>query len=117
MNYLGKYYQDDNHGSVPFIAGYDALRFIFQDQMLKIGPEDIVNPNKDVVSKIKNHCKKLSDFFGYEKKPEESFLNNMGYQLMQMQMLDQSEQLFKLSTSFYPDRFNVHDSLGDLYVA
>jgi predicted alpha/beta superfamily hydrolase len=117
MNYQGKYYPDDDHGSVPFIAGYDALRFIFQNHRLTIGPSDVMNPNSDLSSKIKDHYQQLSEFYGYQKRPEESFLNTMGYQLMQMQMLDKSEDLFLLNTYFYPDRFNVYDSLGDLYVA
>jgi len=29
LRYCGKYYPDDTHMSVPFIAEYDALRFLF----------------------------------------------------------------------------------------
>jgi hypothetical protein len=29
LKYRGKYYPDDSHMSVPFIAEYDALRFLF----------------------------------------------------------------------------------------
>ncbi|WP_133273060.1 hypothetical protein [Hymenobacter radiodurans] len=29
LKYRGKYYQDDSHMSVPFIAEYEALRFLF----------------------------------------------------------------------------------------
>ncbi|MDF1698648.1 MAG: alpha/beta hydrolase-fold protein [Saprospiraceae bacterium] len=117
INYMGKYYANDDHGSVPFISGYDAIRFIFKSNRLKIGPEDIMTPGSDVANKIKNHYDQLSTFFGYEKKPAEDFLNKMGYQLMSMNLFDKSEELFKLNTTFYPDKFNVYDSLGDLYVA
>ena len=117
LNYLGKYYTNDDHVSVPFISGYDALRFIFKPHRLKIGPDDFMNPDSDVANKIKNHYNQLSNFFGYEKKPAEEFLNQMGYQLMSMNLFDKSEELFKLNISFYPDKFNVYDSLGDLYVA
>ena len=27
--FMGKYYEEDDHGSVPLIAEYDVLRFIF----------------------------------------------------------------------------------------
>ena len=117
FNYLGKYYPDDDHGSVPFIAGYDAIRFIFKSHKLNIGREDFMNPTIDLASKIENHYKQLGELFGYEKKPAEEYLNRMGYRFMRMQQFDRSEQLFKLNASYYPDKFNVYDSLGDLYVA
>lgn len=117
LNYLGKYYTDDDHSSVPFISGYDALRFIFKPHRLNIGLEDIMNPGSDVANKIQNHYKQLVTFFGYEKKPAEVFLNRLGYELMSMKLFDKSEEIFKLNTTYYPDKFNVYDSLGDLYVA
>jgi hypothetical protein len=31
LKYRGKYYKEDSHMSVPFIAEYEALHFIFGD--------------------------------------------------------------------------------------
>jgi predicted alpha/beta superfamily hydrolase len=115
--YQGKYYPDDDHGSVPFISGYDALRFIFSFHRLDLGPEDFMNPEVDLAGKIKNHYKQVSQSLGYEKKPAEEFINMIGYQFLQMKSFDRSERIFKLNVSYYPDQFNVYDSLGDLYQA
>jgi predicted alpha/beta superfamily hydrolase len=51
--YQGKYYPDDDHGSVPFISGYDALRFIFSFHRLDLGPEDFMNPEVDWQAKLR----------------------------------------------------------------
>ena len=117
LSYRGKYYPEDDHGSVPFIAGYDAMRYIFAAHRLKIGAEDVFTPTINVAKKIETHYRELSNVFGYEKKPAEDYLNNMGYQLMQMNLLDKAEDFFALNVTYYPDRFNVYDSLGDVYVA
>jgi predicted alpha/beta superfamily hydrolase len=112
-----KYYADDTHGSVPLISEYDALRFIFDFYQLKIEPQDYMNPQSDLVSKIENHYKKLSEYFGVEKLPEEGYINGMGYEFMRMKQYKKSEDFFKLNVSNYPESFNVYDSLGDLYAA
>ena len=41
----------------------------------------------------------------------------VGYQLLQMNMHKKSEEIFKLNIHFYPNSFNVYDSMGDLYLA
>ncbi len=117
FNYHGKYYPDDDHGSLPFIAGYDALRFIFKAHRIKLSPEDFMNPDSDLSDKIKRHYQQLSEAFGYEKKPAEDYLNMIGYQFMSMKRYDLSEKFFQLNILYYPKQFNVYDSLGDLYVA
>lgn len=117
LDYEGVYYAEDNHGSVPLITEYDAFRYIFKGHTLSLGPEDFMNPESDLAGKFKKHYQKLSDKFGYEKKPEEAFLNAIGYQFMQMNMHEKSEEIFKLNIHFYPNSFNVYDSIGDLYLA
>ncbi|NNF33966.1 MAG: tetratricopeptide repeat protein, partial [Saprospiraceae bacterium] len=96
---------------------YDAFRFIFDFYQLKLGPQDYMNPQSDLVSKIVNHYQKLSENFGVEKLPEEDYVNNMGYQFMSMKQFKKSEDFFNLNIVNYPESFNVYDSLGDLYVA
>jgi predicted alpha/beta superfamily hydrolase len=117
IKYAGKFYPKDSHGSVPLISEYDALRFFFPFYELKIGPQDVMDPKRDIVAKIKNHYLKVSEEFGYEVKPDESMLNEMGYQLMQMQMMEKAGDFFKLNTQYYPKSANVYDSLGDYYKA
>jgi predicted alpha/beta superfamily hydrolase len=117
LSYKGKFYENDDHGSVPLITEYDALRFIFDFYKLKLDMQDYLNPESDLVNKIVDHYKHLSKKFGREIKPEEAYVNGMGYQFMNMQQLNKSEQFFKLNVANYPESFNVYDSLGDFYAA
>ena len=117
LKYKGNYYEEDTHGSVPLIAEYDALRFIFDFYQLKLGIQDYLNPESDILNKVIDHYTGLSEAFGREIKPEEAFVNGLGYQFLSMNQLEKSEQFFKLNVANYPESFNVYDSLGDFYSA
>ncbi|MCK4562790.1 MAG: alpha/beta hydrolase, partial [Flavobacteriaceae bacterium] len=40
ISFKGKYYEEDDHGSVPLISEYDAFRFIFDFYRFKMEPQD-----------------------------------------------------------------------------
>tara|TARA_B110000093_G_C12950165_1_gene402181 strand:- start:136 stop:1362 length:1227 start_codon:yes stop_codon:yes gene_type:complete len=113
ISFKGEYYKEDHHGSVPLIATYDALRFIFEFYLLKL---DFTNPESVTTQKVENHYKRLSKEFGREIKPEEELLNMLGYWLMSNKQFKNSEQFFKLNVKTYPESFNAYDSLGDFYL-
>ena len=46
----------------------------------------------------------------------ESRLNNMGYLLMRQKKLAEAIEIFKLNVEFYPNEWNVYDSLGEAYM-
>ena len=46
----------------------------------------------------------------------ESRLNNMGYMLMRQKRLAEAIEIFKLNVEFYPNEWNVYDSLGEAYM-
>lgn len=117
LNFKQQYYPNDDHGSIPLIAEYDALRYIFKDYQLKMGHEDFLNPSADVVDRVKNHYSQLTETFGYEIKPAEQLVNQMAYQFLQIKQIDLAAQLFKMNVANYPKSPNVYDSLGDFYVA
>lgn len=117
LKYKGKFYPAESHGSLPFIAQYDAFRFLFDFYELRFDMQDFINPETDIVNKVVNHYKKLSTVFGREVKPEEQFVNGLGYEFLQMQQLKVSEQFFKMNVINFPDSFNVYDSIGDYYDA
>jgi predicted alpha/beta superfamily hydrolase len=117
LSFNGKYYPEDDHGSVPLIAEYDALRFIFDFYRFKLGLKDLLNPKINVVIKIEAHYKKVSNLFGIEMKPDESYMNELGYEFISMNQFKKAEQVFNLNVKNYPNSFNVFDSFGDLYLA
>ena len=115
FKYDSKFYPDDDHGSVPLIATYDALRFFFKSYPVTISFEDFMNPDLDLAAKIQKHYEQVSVDFGYEIKPDESLINLIGYQFLGMKQLEKAEKFFLLNTVNHPKSFNAFDSLGDCY--
>ncbi len=113
LKFAGKYYNDDDHGSVPLIAEYDALHFIFGYYPLKLTFADYSNMNKSVVGKIEKHYEDISKQFGYKVSVPESMINNMGYQALGTKNYELAEYLFRMNTINYPASYNVFDSYGD----
>jgi carboxyl-terminal processing protease len=52
----------------------------------------------------------------YPAQVNESFINNLGYRLLNNNFIDYSIELFKLNTEEYPASSNVYDSLGEAYM-
>lgn len=112
-----KYYNSDDHGSVPLIAEYDALHFIFDYYPLKLTRPEFIDMNKEVISKIEKHFETVSEHLGYKVKLPESMVNSMGYQKLGVKNFEIAEYLFKLNIANYPESANTYDSLGDFYDA
>jgi predicted alpha/beta superfamily hydrolase len=117
INYQYKYYNTDDHGSVPLITEYDALHFLFNFYPMKLTPPEQVDPNTAVIIKIEKHYDDISKHFGYKVKIPEAMANSLGYEELAKKKYDEAEYLFKLNTANYPESFNTFDSLGDLYDA
>ncbi len=117
LRYRYKYYQDDDHGSVPLITEYDALRFIFDFFSFEIDLEAFNDTTKMVGDDIEDHFNNVSEKMGYTVHPPENMVNSLGYMAMRNENMQQAEYFFKMNVSHYPESFNVYDSLGDYYVA
>lgn len=117
LSYKGKYYEDDNHGSVPLIAEYDALRYIFGFYRFKLKDEDYLNPKIDVLAKVQNYYRRLSKGFGIEMKPDQLYINDIGFKLLEKKQFKKASEAFKLNIKNHPENFGVYDSMGDFYVA
>jgi len=114
------YYEDDDHGSVPLITEYDALRFLFSWYRLE-GLNDFFPPDteltaEDLIDHLTKHYEKVSDHFGYEVNPPESTVNSLGYNFMQSKP-EFAYALFDLNLRNYPQSANVFDSMGDYHLA
>ncbi|CAN5372327.1 alpha/beta hydrolase-fold protein [soil metagenome] len=108
-----KYYADDNHPSVPLIAGYDALRAIFKNYELSMD----VNDPAITAGFIKKHFQNVSDLLGYKVQPSQGTVNILGYTNLSGKRYDKAYSFFKMNVDNYPESFNVYDSMGDYYVA
>jgi len=110
LRYGFKYYGDDDHGSVPLIAEYDALRFIFDGYKLPL------MLTIDRPEFIREHFARVSAKLGYEQLPPESMLETLGRITMGM---DTTKALafFTMNTELYPNSAKAHASLGDGWAA
>jgi predicted alpha/beta superfamily hydrolase len=121
LNFNYKYYGEDDHSSVPLIAEYDGLRFLFSwysmrglDKFFK--PESTSTPD-ELLSFVNSHYKNVSDRFGYSVVPPENFVNGLGYAFLGNGKLDRAYALFDLNIRNFPESSNVYDSMGDYYLA
>ncbi|WP_202702601.1 alpha/beta hydrolase-fold protein [Flavobacterium sp. UGB4466] len=117
LNYEYQYYSDDNHGSVPLIAIYDGLRFLFKFNQLKLSITEQFNFNKAVFTKIEKHFQNVSKHLGYTVNVPENTINAYGYQSLGKKDMELAGYLFRLNVANYPQSPNVYDSLGDFYEA
>ena len=115
LSYKGKYYEDDDHGSVSLITEYDAFRFIFDFYKFKTSTEEFLDPENDFLNKIVNHFIKVSKELKTKMKPDAAFINALGYHRINIKQPKQAEDFFKLNVANYPKSYKVYDSLGDLY--
>lgn len=113
LTWQWKYYPEDNHPSVPLIANYDALRFLFKNYEL---PKEMDDPSL-TAEFLKFHYQNVAKLLGYEVKPSERMVNLLGYNCLSNKHYDRAYSFFKMNIDYYPQSFNVYDSMGDYYLA
>jgi len=116
LKYASRYYENDNHGSVPLASEYDGLRFIFDYYRLNITGKDFTDTSAALAMKLKNHYDMVSKEMGYKIPPPESNLNFLGYAAMNSKNFSKAAALFKMNIENYPNSGNVYDSYADLLV-
>jgi uncharacterized protein len=118
LNWSYKYYNGDSHGSVPLIAEYDGMHFLFSFYDFPPGFQGTMidkNAKIDVEALISNHYDDISKHMGYKILPPEDMLNQIGYYLLGTGMPERAYVVFNLNIKNYPDSPNAYDSMGDYY--
>jgi len=116
LNWSYKYYDNDYHNSIPFIAQYDGLRSFFR---LYTFPTYLYPDNSDADSLrtlITAHYKALSKDMGYPVRPYEWEFNQLGYHHLSMKNYAKSQLFFQLNIEYFPKSYNTYDSMGDYYM-
>jgi predicted alpha/beta superfamily hydrolase len=116
LRFKSKYYPNESHGSLPLIAEYDALHYIFSFYQINIDNKDYFDKSYDIYSKVVNHFDEISTVLGYKVKPEEDYINGLGYDFLTLKQYIKSEKFFILNTKNYPKSYNTFDSLGEFYM-
>lgn len=110
LRYGFKYYDSDDHGSVPLIAEYDALRFIFEGykpDLLRL----LASPNL-----LAEHYRLVSAKLGATFNPSERMIQQFG-QIALSQDTTKAIEFFQLATELYPSSYRNYDRLGALWLA
>lgn len=95
VRYSFKYYPNDSHGSVPLIAEYDALRFIFDGYSPDLF-KALEDPNY-----VKAHYEKVSKIMGYTVLPPEGTVDLLAMIEMSRDKA-KARSLYELNTQLYP---------------
>jgi predicted alpha/beta superfamily hydrolase len=116
-----KHYPTATHNTVPLLATYDALQFLFKPYALSpaatvewLGPTAKV---EGAALLLEAHYRQVSTQMGYLVQPPERFINEFAYHLLQNEQAARALGFFQLNVRSYPTSFNAHDSLGDCYLA
>lgn len=117
LRYSGKYYGEDDHGSVPLIAEYDGLRFIFESYRFKMTFKDYNDESNMLGDKMERHYQRISQMMGYKISPPENQVNDLGYQFLMQKKYSKAERFFRMNVNNYPQSANVYDSYGDYFEA
>ena len=117
LKYFQKYYENENHVSVPLISEYDGLRFVFDYYLIDITTKDFTDSSTFIATKYKQHYDLVSKELGYKNVPPEAFINYLSYDALSKKQYNRAEALLKLNIENYPNSNNVYDSYADYLVA
>jgi uncharacterized protein len=110
LRYAFRYYDGDDHGSVPLISEYDALRFIF-DGFKPDLRRMIASP-----SLLQEHYRALSARLGVQFTPSERMLQTYG-QIALSQDTSSAIRFLEIGTELYPSSWRMLDRLGRIWLA
>jgi len=99
-----KYYNDENHASVPLISIYDGIKKIFEFYDFSLKRRDFEDPEFTSGPKIVEHYNMISKIMGYEIKPSRDLLMSWS---MNAEFLKNPEALAyckKLIDLYYPPK-------------
>ena len=117
INYDSKFYENENHFSVPLIATYDAIRFLFDFYSVDIITSDWEKPEVNLAEKISKLYERRTERLGYVMKPEEQYVNGLADYYLSLKHYEKARLLFELNVNIYPGSADVYDAMGDYYAA
>ncbi len=108
LRYDFKYYENEDHGSVPLIAEYDALRFIFDGY--KVNMQRVLQSPRSLLQ----HYQQVSDKLGAPFVPSENSLQLYG---AVAQDSTAALTLAEMATELYPMSYHAWNRFGILAAA
>jgi predicted alpha/beta superfamily hydrolase len=116
LRFAYSYHDDDTHMSVPLIAEYEGLRFIFNYYSLAPGiearffdPHVAINPAPIFIA----HFQEVSKQIGYQFLPPENLINIFANSFLDYNLPKKAFSLYSLNLLNYPQSFDTIVSMGD----
>jgi len=110
LRYGYRYYGNDDHGSVPLITEYDALRFIFDDYKVNLS-QVLASP-----ASLPEHYREVSAKLGAPFQPSEAMVTQFAGFLVG-QDTAKAIALYEVGAQLYPNSYRSFDRLGALWAA
>lgn len=120
INLTTKYYDKENHYSVPLISTSEGLRELYNYYTFPIitnyyHPE--YQDSTDLVKKIKDHYSQISNRMGYEVKPMQGYINSFASGLAHFNGEDIAIDLLEYNIELYPKDSKMYNNLGYFYLS
>lgn len=102
LNYASKYYPDDDHRSIPTIAKYDGLRFLFKG--LKFSFDEILTPTFQPRKRIITHFDNLSKKLKYAMPVPTAVLEGCYRDYGDIMDIKRQKEVIDLYKELYPEK-------------
>ena len=113
FNWNLKIMKEETHNSIPHRSIYYGLEAIFKGWYFT----DLQKLHSDRgMEGIKVHYSRASKKLGIEIMPNESEINNLGYELMQSGNIEKALEVFLENIRLYPNSYNAYDSAAEAYM-
>ena len=109
LNWRYKYYGDDNHGSVAFVAEYYALRFIFEDYFASF---DKIKS----AAELKNHYQAFSNETKVNFLPPEKVVNEFANIPLFFNKYDAAQDYYQLNIENFPKSPGAYKKMAKLWL-
>jgi len=106
--YQSEYYEQEDHGSIPIPATYDALRFIFKGITLP------VKNLPDNPALITQHYHAVSSRIGFQLIPSEQLLNDIARYCMSLEKWQSARTILEMNLKNYPGSTSATALLKEL---
>lgn len=104
---------DEDHGTVVLRSHYFGLRKVYDGWQMPRDP--MTGAIAGGLKAADEHYSKLSKKFGYNLQVPESLVNQIGYQHLFADQVDEAIAVLKIQVERYPESANPYDSLGEAY--
>lgn len=111
LRHAYRFYEDEDHFSVPMLSIIHGLKFIFEGYQFPL--QTIAERS---VADIQNHYEQFAERMDAAILPPGKLLNQVGHFLLQQEERHtEAIALFRLNTQYYPESFITFQSLGEAY--